>query len=287
MSDLLLTLLLGTMQGGLYTLVGLGLTITFGVTHILNFAHGEFVTLGAFAFIIVAGSAGVLAALPVALLIAALAAGLLYLVGFIRTIGDHLQGLAFSMGVLLLTENLFLEFFSANPRTGPRVEGMMALPGGEQIAWSRVIVIIATAAIVIGSAFAMKRSWVGLALRATGDDRFAASTLGLSARRIGLYAFLVAAVFAGVAGICIASVSPVTPTIGVSFLLTGFVVVIIGGLGSPEGVLMASMILGILEALVSRYIDPSMTMVYTFAAMIVVLLVMPQGLFNRKVVRAG
>lgn len=287
MSDLLLTLLLGVMQAGLYTLVGLGLTITFGVTHILNFAHGEFVTVGAFAVIGFSATMGTPAAIPLAILVAVLAAGLAYAIGFVFTIGNHLQGLAFSLGLLLFTENVFLELFSSIPRNGPRIEGTLALPGGEQIAWSRVVVIIITATLVAVAAIALKRTWVGLALRATGEDRFAAATLGMSAKRVGLYAFLVAAALAAVAGICIASVSPVTPSIGVSFLLTGFVVAIIGGLGSPEGVLIASLILGIVEAFTSRYVDPSMTGVYTYAVMILVLLAMPQGLFNRKVVRAG
>ncbi|WGX96077.1 branched-chain amino acid ABC transporter permease [Nocardioides sp. L-11A] len=287
MSDLLLTLLLGLMQAGLYTLVGLGLTITFGVTHILNFAHGEFVTIGAYSVIGFAVLAPTALAIPLALLVAVAVAAVVYLVGFAFTIGDHLQGLAFSLGLLLFSENLFLQLFSAIPRTGPRVEGTLSLPGGDQIAWARIVVILVTAAIVIGCAVALKRTWVGLALRATGDERFAAATLGLSARRVGLYAFVVAGVLAAIAGLCIASVTPVTPSIGMSFLLTGFVVAIIGGLGSPVGVLVASLLLGLVEAFAARYADPSMTSVYTFTAMIVVLLVMPQGLFNRKQVRAG
>jgi branched-chain amino acid transport system permease protein len=230
---------------------------------------------------------GTAAAIPLALLVAVALGALVYLLGFVFTIGNHLQGLAFSLGLLLFTENIFLELFSSIPRNGPRVDGTLALLGGEQIAWSRVVVIITTAALVTVAAIALKRTWVGLALRATGDDRFAASTLGLSAKRVGLYAFLVAAVLAAVAGMCIASVSPVTPAIGESYLLTGFVVAIIGGLGSPEGVLMAALLLGIVEALTSRYIDPSMTSVYTYSLMVVVLLALPQGLFNRKVVRAG
>ena len=287
MSDLLLTLLLGLMQAGLYTLVGLGLTITFGVTHILNFAHGEFVTIGAYSLIGFVVLVPTALAIPLAVAVAVGVSAVIYLLGFAFTIGDHLQGLAVSLGLLLFSENLFLQMFSAIPRTGPRVEGTLGLPGGNQIAWARIIVILLTATIVVVAAIALKRTWVGLALRATGDERFAASTLGLSARRVGLYAFLVAGALAAIAGICIASVTPVTPTIGMSYLLTGFVVAIIGGLGSPMGVLVASLLLGLVEAFTARYADPSMTSVYTFTAMIVVLLLMPQGIFNRKQVRAG
>ncbi|GAA3984298.1 branched-chain amino acid ABC transporter permease [Thermobifida alba] len=287
MSDLLLTLLVGVMQAGLYALVGLGLTLTFGVTHILNFAHGEFVTVGAFALVTLTAALSAPVAVPLALLLTVVVAALVYLVGFRFTIGNHLQGLAFSLGLMLFAENLFVEMFSTTPRTGPRIEGTFALFGGEQVAWSRVLVIAVSVLIVAAVAVLLKRSWVGLALRACGEDRFAAATLGLSARRVGLYAFVVAGLLAGTAGMCIASVAPVTPLTGADYLLTGFVVAIIGGLGSAEGVLVASLMLGLVEALSARYIDPSLTSVYAFGLMVVVLLVAPQGLFNRKEVRAG
>lgn len=287
MDALLLTLFLGVMQGGLYTLVGLGVTLTFGVTHILNFGHGEFITIGAFAFITLAAAMGTWLALPLALIIAALVSGVLYVVGFRRTIGNHLQGLAFSLGLLLFAESFFSSVFSDTPRTGPRLTGTITLVGQQQVPASRLVVIGVTLLVVIGTALALKRTWIGLALRACGDGEFAATTLGLSARRVGLYAFVVAGVLAAVAGICIASVIPITPATGLSFLLKGFVVAIIGGLGSAEGALVAGLLLGVFEALGTRYVDPGLTNAYGFVLMIVVLLVAPGGLFNRKVVRAG
>jgi branched-chain amino acid transport system permease protein len=287
MSDIVVTLLLGIMQGGLYALVGLGLTITFGVTHILNFAHGEFVTVGSFSLILLVRFMPTPLAILVALAIAAVISALVYVLGFALTIGNHLQGLALSMGLLLFVENIALDVFSARPRTGPRIDGTLAVFGDERIAWSRLVVIATTILVVAVAALAMKYTWVGLALRATGSDSFAAATLGMSARKVGLYAFIAAGVLAGIAGMSIASVAPVTPSTGVDYLLIGFVVSIIGGLGSAEGVLVASIGLGLIEALTTRYVDPTMTAVYVYGAMVVVLLVLPQGIFNRKVVRAG
>lgn len=287
MDALLLTLFLGVMQGGLYTLVGLGVTLTFGVTHILNFGHGEFITVGAFAFISLSAVVGAGLALPLALLVAAVVSAVIYVVGFRRTIGNHLQGLAFSLGLLLFAESFFTSVFSSTPRRGPRIEGTITLIGQEQVPVGRVVVIAVTLLVVIGTALALKRTWIGLALRACGDGEFAASTLGLSARRVGLYAFVVAGLLAAVAGICIASVVPVTPSTGLAFLLKGFVVAIIGGLGSAEGTLVAAMLLGVFEALGTRYVEAGLTNAYGFVLMIVVLLVAPAGLFNRKVARAG
>lgn len=102
-----------------------------------------------------------------------------------------------------------------------------------------------------------------------------------------MYAFVVAAVLGAIAGITYASVFPVTPFIGVDLLLKGFVVVIIGGLGSAPGALVAAIMLGVLESLGIRYFDPTLGDAYGFVLMIIVLLMAPQGLFNRKAVRAG
>ncbi|GEL25334.1 branched-chain amino acid ABC transporter permease [Pseudonocardia sulfidoxydans NBRC 16205] len=287
MDALVTTILLGIMQGGLYTLVGLGVTLTFGVTHILNFAHGEFITVGAYAFVLFAGAVGAGLALPLALLVAGGIAALLYVVGFRRTIGNHLQGLAFSLGLLLFVEAFMMRTFTATPRSGPRIEGTVALIGQEQMPVGRLIVIGVTVVVVVVTAFAMRRTWIGLALRACGDDEFAASTVGLPAKRVGLYAFVVAGVLAAVAGVCIALVVPITPLTGLAFLLKGFVVAIIGGLGSIEGTFVAAMMLGLLEALGTRYVEAGLTNAYGFVLMIVILLVAPAGLFNRRQVRAG
>jgi branched-chain amino acid transport system permease protein len=287
MDALLTTVLLGVMQGGLYTLIGLGVTLTFGVTHILNFAHGEFVTIGAYAFVLLSAAVGAGLALPLALLVAGGVAALLYVVGFRRTIGNHLQGLAFSLGLLLFAEAFFTRTFTATPRTGPRIEGAVPLLGEEQLPVGRLVVIGVTVVVVVVTALAMRRTWVGLALRACGDDQFAASTVGLPARRVGLYAFVVAGALAAVAGVCIALVVPITPATGLSFLLKGFVVAIIGGLGSIEGTFVAAILLGVLESLGTRYVEAGLTNAYGFILMIVVLLVAPAGLFNRRQVRAG
>jgi len=287
MSEWLVILLYGIVQGSLYTLVALGVTLTFGVTHILNFAHGEFVTIAAFALILLAPEWGIVPAIGTSIVIVAVIAAVVYTVGFRRTMGNHLQGLALSLGLLLFIENLMVREFSTNPRRGPRVDGFVDLWGGDRISVARLIVIGVTAALVAALYLGLKRSWMGIALRSCGDDELAAATIGLPARRVGLYAFVVSALVAAVAGFSIASVTPVTPSTGVDYLFKAFVVVIIGGLGSAPGALLAAMLLGILEAFGARYIDPGLTNVYGFVLMIVVLLIAPQGLMNRRVARAG
>lgn len=286
MSDLFVVLLYGVMMGGIYTLVGLGLTVVFGVTHILNFSHSEFVTMGAFGVVLLTPGWGFFPAVLMTLAGLAIFGALLFLGAFRRTIGNHLQGLALSLGLLLFLQNFLLRQLSGNPRRGPRVTGYIEI-FDNRIPVGRLIVLGVTFVVVAVLAVALKKSWVGIALRATGDDGFASSTIGLSARRVGMYAFVVAAVLGAIAGITYASVFPVTPFIGVDLLLKGFVVVIIGGLGSAPGALVAAIMLGVLESLGIRYFDPTLGDAYGFVLMIIVLLMAPQGLFNRKAVRAG
>lgn len=287
MSDLLVVLLFGIMQGSIYTAVALGLVLIFGVTDIVNFAHGELVTFGAFGIILMAPEIGYLPALVLTLVGVGVIAGIMYLGAFQFTIGNHLQGLVLSLGLLLIIQNTMIREYTTIPRRGPSFSGFIDLPGGDaRIATVRIVVLALLLAAAAVFYFALKRSWIGVALRACGSDEFAASTIGLSARRVGLYAFVVSGILAAAAGVAIAALFPVTPLTGTGFLLKGFVVVIVGGLGSVTGALVAGVALGVLESMGGRYIDPALTNVYGFVFMIAVLLIAPQGLFNRSVRRA-
>lgn len=287
MSDLLVTIIFGVMQGSIYTAVALGLVLVFGVTDIVNFAHGELVTFGAFGMILLTPAMGFFPALAVTLLGVAVVAAVLYQGAFRFTIGNHLQALVLSLGLLLIIQNLMIREYTTLPRRGPTIHGFIGLPGDTRIATARVVVLVVLLVLAAAVYLALKRSWIGLALRVCGDDAFAASTLGLSARRVGLYAFVVSGLLAAAAGVAIAALFPVNPLTGVSLLLKGFVVVIVGGLGSVTGAFVAALSLGVLEALGARYVDPAFTNVYAFVFMVVILLIAPQGLFNRAARRAG
>lgn len=287
MSDLLLALMFGFTQGSIYAAVALGLVLVFGVTDIVNFAYGEFVTLGAFGVILFAPDIGFAAALIGTLVVLGLASALLYQGAFKFTMGNHLQGLVLSLGLLLIIQNTELRLFGGATRYGPTISEVVDIPGVGRISVSRIVVFVALL-VVVGAVYSVLRwTWVGIALRACGSDQFAAATVGLSARKVGLYAFALSGILAAAAGVGIAAIYPVTPLIGFTFLLKGFVVVIIGGVGSVMGALVASLALGAFESLGATYISPSITTVYGLVLMIVVLLIAPNGLFNRAAGRAG
>lgn len=286
MSQFMIVMTFGVMQGAVYAAVALGLVLIFGVTDIVNFSHGEMVTFGAFGAILLTPAVGFPLAMLITLVgIVALSAFLYQ--GFKYTIGNHLQALVLSLGLLLIFQSIMMREYGTTARNGPTVDGYLSLFDGTRIAWSRIVVLVGLLALVAFFAVALKRSWVGLALRACGDDQLAAASIGLSARRVGLYAFIASGVLAAVAGIAIAAIYPVTALTGAQFLLKGFAVVILGGLGSVSGALAAGIGLGVLESLGATYVSPAITDVYGFVLMILVLLIAPQGLFNRRMVRAG
>lgn len=287
MSDLIVVITFGIMQGAIYAAVALGLVLIFGVTDVVNFAYGELVTLGAFGVILLTPPLGFPIALVATLLAVAAFSGLLYHGAFKFTIGNHLQGLVLSLGLVLIVENVLLRRYSDNPRRGPAVDGFLNLPGDGRIAMSRVIVVVALLLTVAAFYLILTRTWIGIALRACGSDHAAAATLGLSARKVGFYAFVVSGLLAAAAGVAIASIYPVNPLTGVGFLLKGFVIVIIGGAGSVTGAVGVALALGLLESLGASYIDPAITDVYGFVLMIVVLLIAPEGITNRQARRAG
>lgn len=287
MSDLLVTITFGLMQGSIYAAVALGLVLIFGVTDVVNFAYGELVTLGAFGVVLMGPTIGFGPAVVITLVGVALFSGALYQGAFKFTIGNHLQGLVLSLGFMLILENLLLQRYSDTPRRGPSLDGFVDLPGDARISTSRIVVVVALLALVAVFYMVLKRSWMGLALRACGDDPRAAATVGLSARKVGFYAFVVSGILAACAGIAIASIYAVNPLTGVTYLLKGFVVVIIGGAGSVTGAVFVALGLGLLESLGARYIDPAITDVYGFVLMIGVLLAAPEGIANRRAARAG
>lgn len=287
MGDFTVALLSGLTQGAVYAAVALGLVVVFGVTDIMNFTHGQLVTVGAFGVLTLAPSIGFPLATLVSLAIVGAVAAVLYLAAFRFTVGDHLQGLVLSLALLLVVQNLMVARYTTTPRLGPTIGGNLDLPGDSRIALSKVIVLGVLVVVAAVGFLALRTTWIGLALKACGADPKAAAMVGLSPRRVGLYAFIAAGILAAASGIGIGTLMPVTPLTGDDFLLKAFVVVIVGGLGSFGGAVIAGFGLGLIEAFGERYLDPGLTDVYGFVAIILVLLIAPQGLFNRRQMRAG
>lgn len=272
-----------------YILFSLGLTIIFGVLKVVNFAHGQFFTFAALmlslalnwlgprlgnshAAYLLAGAAG---------LAACLAAGLLiYQFGFKRLERDMIGSFILSAGLVLFFEGVMLEAFGGAVRPVPAL-----LDGNVQfldlnVSSQRLVLLVFAAVLTALIITLLHGTRFGKALRAVSIDHEAAMLQGIAYRRIALYGFLIATSLAAIAGMLIAPLAAVTPTLGDSYLVKGFIAVVVGGMGSIVGAIAGSLIIALLESFIGFYFDPSVANLTIFVIVMVVLLVKPKGFFG-------
>ncbi len=289
MQDVVQLLFTALQISAVYILFSLGLTIIFGVLKVVNFAHGQFFTFGAlvlslvlralapslghgWAAYLLAGLAGLAAGLALLLVV--------YQFGFKRLERDMIGSFILSAGLVLLFEGIMLEVFGGAVRPVPALlEGNVRLLGLTVSSQRLVLLafaVLLTAAIIV----LLQRTRFGKALRAVSIDHEAAMLQGVAYRQIALYGFLMATAVAAIAGMLIAPLAAVTPTLGDSYLVKGFIAVVVGGMGSIVGAIVGSVLIALLESFVGFYFDPSLANLAIFVIVMVVLLVRPKGFFG-------
>jgi branched-chain amino acid transport system permease protein len=272
----------GVLTAGLYALVAVGLTLILGMLDVANFAHGQALMIGAYSAYIVVATGG----LPfvVGLLVACVAAAalgvVLEVVVFRKLANDHLLAITASLGIILVMNNVAEALFTSDPKTMDIPVGGAQHIGGITIGNQRGIVFLVAAVLMIAFYVYTRRSRAGLALRAVADSPEGAALMGIKIRRTSMLVFLVGGAMAGIAGALLASLFPITPHVGEVPLLKGFIVAIVGGLGSVPGAILAALMLGISEGLGARFVSASFRDGYGFIILLVVLLVRPNGMFG-------
>jgi branched-chain amino acid transport system permease protein len=282
------TLVNGVLVGGLYVTISIGFSLAFGVLDVVDFAVGEWVMLGAFAGVASQSWASVdpFAALPVVFVAfaaaGALIAPLIHRVRTSRYARPALMALAFTVGIATLARGTMLTAVGFDPRTVHTdfATGTLSIVG-LQVPWLRLA----------GFAFAMLATGVfvgllyftrtGLAVRATAQSQEYAALMGVDVKRISTLVYALYAGLTGMAGVLIGSIYAVTAQIGPQYALLAFFVVVLAGLGSVLGVLVAGLILGVLQAVVTIYIGPSYTLGIVFGVLFLTLLISPRGILRR------
>lgn len=278
-------MLIGLVLGVAVILVALGLTIIFGLLDVINMAHGEFYALGAF-IALALGSIG----LPFWLLLilvplAMLPVGYIVERGLIQRVfhgGErHVTTLLLTFGLGLVMEDTFRLVFGPNPYRPetPITGGVDAF--GIFIPSYRLFLIAIGAAIIAAVAWVVYRTRLGAMVRAAAYDRHMAASLGVPVQHVYAGAFAFGVALAGLAGVLLAPIYTVFPTMGRDFILMAFTVVIVGGMGSIAGAVVAGLLLTQIQAIVSLYISPVWSDPIVFGIMVGMLMVRPQGLFNR------
>ncbi|BBL80779.1 branched-chain amino acid ABC transporter permease [Rubrobacter xylanophilus] len=278
----------GVVIGSVIAVAAVGLTLVFGVLRLINFAHGDFLTLGAFVAVVGTGFGLPLyvAAIPALLVGAAFAGGLeKVLWGPLRRRGaSTVNLLIISIGLALVVRyTIFWIFGSGVYRYGPvsqRIDfGLFALTPQD------VVIIVGSAAALVGVALMLQKTRIGKAMRALSDNRDLAEASGIDVERITMITWLIAGVLTAYGGIMLGLQGRVFANMGWFLLLLIFAGVILGGIGSAYGAMIGSMIIGITQELATHSaigLPSDLKTGVAFLALIVVLLVRPQGIMGRK-----
>ena len=278
-------MLIGLVLGIAVILVALGLTIIFGLLDVINMAHGEFYALGAFVALALAAVGLPFWLLLLLVPLIMLPVGYIVERGLIQRVfhtGErHVTTLLLTFGLGLVMEDGFRLVFGPNPQ---RPE--MPITGGVDIFGIflpsyRLFLIIVGAVIIAAVAYVVYRTRLGAIVRAAAYDRHMAASLGVPVQHVYAGAFAFGVALAGLAGVLLAPIYSVFPTMGRDFILMAFSVVIVGGMGSIAGAVVAGLLLTQVQAIVSLYISPVWSDPIVFGIMVAMLMVRPQGLFSR------
>jgi branched-chain amino acid transport system permease protein len=266
--------------------MALGLSVIFGVVRVVNFAHGEMMTIAMYAASVVFAALGLdpfIAMLPIA-------AGF-FVFGYVLQAGlinpfitrpEHSQFMLL-VAVAIIMVNAMLTLFGPDARN-VQVDYQLESFEIGRLLIDKARLYAATAAVVAAAALFgfFKFTLIGKAIRACADNYLGAKVVGLNVKHLYALTFGVGAVCVAVAGCAMVLLVEVTPSLGPAYTLLAFVIVIVGGLGSMGGALLGGVLIGVSEALAGLFIAPSAKSMFSFGLLILVLLLRPQGLLGKR-----
>jgi branched-chain amino acid transport system permease protein len=283
----------GVLLGATYALFALGFTLMFGVLRVINLTYGFYFSAGAFLalFLTRDGGLGIWVALPLAAFgSGALAVMLdwLLLSRLRRTGAAELRSLMVTLGGVLALYSALAFWVGPDIRRLPpdlvRPEALVF--AGVRITAAQCAIVGAAALLVIALLWLLRRTRLGLAVRAMADNAETAEMMGIDTGRIAALVSFISGCLAGAGGVLIGlNFNAVQPYMGETMMFRGFVVIIVGGLGNIEGALVAGLLLGVVEVLTAAYLSSGLKEAVAFAILVLVLWTRPSGLFGRTMVR--
>ena len=272
----------GILLGGLFAVLGVGMTIIFGIVKLTNLAHGEFVILGAFCSTLISQALDID---PILTLIITIP--LMFIIGMVlQSVLINrvmLQGsdpaLLVTFGLSIILQDAMLLLFSADARkmNPSYAQSNISLPGGLYIPVLDLILLIISLVTILVLTLFLRRTYMGRAIRATSDDIVAASLMGVSIKKAYAVAMGIAMATAAVAGLCVGMRWTFYPSSGGEYLLRAFGVVVIGGMGSIPGALVGGLVFGLAQV----FGGASYGLLASYVVLIIMLAVRPQGLFSK------
>jgi branched-chain amino acid transport system permease protein len=277
----------GLVQGSIYALIALGLTLVYGLLRILHVAHAALFTLGGYMGVLVTNQTGSLGlAMLVAMLVAGAAGVLMYRLCYEPILHQPpFVALIASIGLFIASEEVFRLVFGAYGLSyaNPPLQGQFAI-GGLRFKQAELLVMVGGALVITVLALLQSKTRLGIACQATVTDPQMAESFGINLKTVRYVNFFVGSALAGSAGVMVALLNNlVEPTMGSVPSYKALAIIVLGGLGSVPGTLLAALTLGIVEAFGTVYLGKLLDRnAIAFAFLILVLMVRPQGLFARK-----
>lgn len=286
MATILQLIVSGAMLGGVYALMSIGLTLVFGVLRVVNFAHGEYMMLAMYAVFWLFATLSLdpylsaLLVLPAAYLFGVLTERL-----FLRPTLEaaHVVQVFVTLGISVFLQNVALLLWSADfrsvrvPYASTIIEfGPILLPASRLIAFTVAMLV----ALALG--LVLKYTYMGMAIRATAQDRRCARLMGVDVDRVYSVTFATGSALVALAGILLMPLYPVNPFTGAEMILVAFVIVVMGGMGSILGAVVAGLLIGMVESLSAYWLGSEVKQLVYFIAFLLVLIAMPAGLFGKR-----
>ncbi|PWC89360.1 branched-chain amino acid ABC transporter permease [Azospirillum sp. TSH100] len=276
----------GLMTGAVYALIALGLTLIYGVLHIINFAHGALLTCAMFAVWIawaVLGMDPYLAILPLVPLMFVLGYGLQRFVIGPASHGDDGNILLVTLGLSIVLENVLLALFQSDTRTLDTDYSFQVVALGPLLLSYPRLIGLGVAVVVTGLLWlVLNRTDTGKAIRAVAKEKLGANLVGIDVPHVYAVTFGLGCACLAVAAGLLMPTFYVNPRIGGAFVLVAFTVVVLGGMGSLPGALLGGLFIGVVESLCGLFLGDSLGQIGIFLIFIAVLLVRPTGLFGAK-----
>ncbi len=286
MTIFLQSLISGILIGGVYALIGIGLTIIFGVMRIINFAHGDLLMLGMYGTYYLFTLAGIdpFVSIVITIPLMFLYGGLLQKLFINRVLGALPQNqilLTIGLG-LIMSNTVMLAFTSDYKILTTDYSSASVTVAGVSVSTPLVISFVVTAVITALLYWFLMKTDTGQAIRATAQDREAAQLMGINVKKMSIIAFGLGSALAGTAGSLISPTYYIFPQVGSTFTLKAFVITVLGGMGSIVGATLGGVLIGIAESMGGAYIGSGWKEVVVFVLFLLVLLFKPSGLMGKS-----
>lgn len=282
----------GILLGMVYALIGMGMNIIYGVMRVVNFAHGEFMLFAAYLCYTLGANYGINPLLALILILPLFFAGgvlVYYLLVPRLLLSDDPEMASFLtfFGVSLIITSVILQIWEADPRGIPFPFEQVSFVVGEFFfPMGRLISGLACGVMTVILLFFLYRTYTGKAIRAIIQNREAIPILGIDPHRLSALSFGIGMMLVGLAGsLVVLSFPSITPVMGGPYTIIAFVVIVLGGLGNPNGALVGGFVFGLAENISAVFLPTALAPVVAFTILIVMILFRPQGILGQRIQR--